>query len=70
MSRKKRSRNKIQELRIAAMVKITVSMNHAQTYIASASSNCGLIDPSACVYAAMMPEPGKYIMAYERLKAP
>ena len=45
MSKKKRSRNNIQDDRIAAMVNITVKMNHAQTYMANACGNCSLSFP-------------------------
>lgn len=45
ISRKNKSRNKIQEPRIAATVKITVRMNHAHTYMASAWLNSGLMAP-------------------------
>jgi hypothetical protein len=60
MSRKKRSRNKTQEDLTAAIVKSTVTINHAHKYIASAWLNSGLIAPvEESVYAAMIPDPGK-----------
>jgi len=60
ISRKNRSRNKTQEDRIAAIVKITVRMNHAQRYIARALGNWALSSPVlASVYAAKIPEPGR-----------
>jgi len=41
MSKKRRSRKRIQELLIAAIVKIMVRMNHAHRYIAKAWLNSG-----------------------------
>jgi hypothetical protein len=60
MSKKKRSRNKTQEERIAATVKITVRMNQAQRYMARAFGNCAFSSPVVLsVYAASMPDPGR-----------
>ncbi len=71
MSKTNRSRNNTHDERMAAIVKITVRMNHAQRYIASAFGNCAFNIPVfGSVYAARIPEPGRYIMAYERLNAP
>jgi hypothetical protein len=47
MSRTKRSKNKIQLDRMAAMVKITVKINQAQRYIARALGNWAFSSPVA-----------------------
>jgi len=49
MSRKKRVNHKTQELRIAAMVKMTVRMNQAQQYMPSALLKSALSCPLASV---------------------
>jgi hypothetical protein len=60
ISKKKRSRNKTHEERIAATVKITVRMNQARRYMARAFGNCALSSPVVLsVYAARMPDPGR-----------
>jgi hypothetical protein len=55
MSRKKRVKNRIQELRIAAIVKMTVKMNQAQQYMPKALWKSGLNFPVAVsVYAVLI----------------
>lgn len=64
MSRKNRVIKRTQELRMAAMVKMTVRMNQAHAYMARASLNSGMSSPVAVsVYAAIMPVPGRKIIA-------
>jgi hypothetical protein len=60
ISRKNKSRNNTQEERMAAIVKITVSINQAQRYMARALENWALSSPVlASVYAAKIPDPGR-----------
>jgi hypothetical protein len=56
---------------MGAMVKMTVRMNQAHRYIARAFGNWELSSPVAgSVYAAKIPDPGRYIKPYDKLNAP
>jgi hypothetical protein len=46
-----------------------LTMNHAHMYMATAWLNSFVRAPVESVYAAMMPDPGRYIRPYEKFNA-